>query len=150
MQFHVPALLIAFVASTTTAAPNPIPEQTKALSKRIDHFGLGTVYTQQGGTGSCGQKNPDSAHIVALSNFWQKGQSPGPFCGRKVQVTNTGSNSGTGGAGRTIIATVQDTCPSCDENHIDFSVGSWNQLTNNAAFGTVNIKWHFCNVNGQC
>jgi hypothetical protein len=105
------------------------------------HFGLGTVFTQDGGTGSCGQTNPDSAHIAAISNFWMNNQSPGPFCGRKVQVTNTGSDDGVGGKGNVIIATVEDTCPSCDENHIDFSVGSWNQLTNNAPFGTVNIEW---------
>jgi hypothetical protein len=68
-------------------------------------------------------------------------ESPGPYCGRKVQVTNVGSDDGVGGQGNVIIATVEDTCPSCDENHIDFSVGSWNQLTNGADFGTVNIEW---------
>lgn len=56
-------------------------------------------------------------------------------------VTNVGSDDGVGGKGNTIIATVEDTCPGCDQNHIDFSVGSWNQLTNNAAFGTANIEW---------
>lgn len=56
-------------------------------------------------------------------------------------VTNVGSDDGVGGQGNTIIATVEDTCPGCDQNHIDFSVGSWNQLTNNAAFGTANIEW---------
>ncbi|EPE30660.1 Barwin-like endoglucanase [Glarea lozoyensis ATCC 20868] len=147
MQFQLSTLLMA-LATSVIAAPNPVTET--GLSKRVDHFGLATVYTQNGGTGSCGKKNSDSAHIVALSNYWQKNQSPGPYCGRKVQVTNTGSNDGVGGKGNTIIATVADTCPGCDENHIDFSVGSWNQLTNNAAFGTANIKWHFCNANGQC
>ena len=40
-----------------------------------------------------------------------------------------------------ITATVADTCPSCDENHVDFSVGGWNELTGNAEYGTANIKW---------
>lgn len=106
------------------------------------HCGLGTVYTQQGGTGSCGHKLPDSSLVIALSNVWQLGQSPGPYCGRKIQVTNTGSDSGTGGKGNTVIATVQDMCPGCDRERLDFSVGAWNQLTNGAAFGTINICWY--------
>ena len=32
----------------------------------------------------------DSAEIIALSNYWQDNESPGPFCGRKIQITNTG------------------------------------------------------------
>jgi hypothetical protein len=68
-------------------------------------------------------------------------ESPGPFCGRLIQVTNTGSNDGVGGKGNSVIARVEDTCPSCDENHVDFSVGAWNKLTNNAAFGTIDITW---------
>lgn len=59
-----------------------------------------------------------------------------------IQVTNVGSDDGVGGEGNTIITTVEDTCASCDENHLDFSVGSWDQLTNSAAFGTVNIEWY--------
>jgi hypothetical protein len=72
-----------------------------------------------------------------------KNQSPGPFCGRKIKVTNLGSNDGAvHGKGNTIITTVEDTCPSCDENHIDFSVGSWNQLTNGSPYSTAKIQWY--------
>lgn len=66
----------------------------------------------------------------------------GPFCGRLVQVTNTGSDDNVGGAGNTVIVQIEDTCESCDENHIDFSVGAWNELTNSAAFGTIDISWY--------
>ncbi|MCJ1480405.1 hypothetical protein MMC06_000560 [Schaereria dolodes] len=133
--------VLATAATLAAAIPASLPEALPALAKRVTHNGEGTVYTQQGGTGSCGQKNPDSAIIAAISNYWQDGESPGPFCGRKVQVTNTGSNDGVGGAGNTVTATVEDTCPSCDENHIDFSVGAWDKLTNSAPFGTIDISW---------
>ena len=103
--------------------------------------GLGTIYEQGGGIGSCGQANPDSAFIVAISNAFQQGQSPGPMCGRQISVRNTGSNDGVGGAGNAITVTVADTCPSCDQNHLDLSVGAWNQLTGNAPYGTVFIDW---------
>ncbi|TPX08521.1 uncharacterized protein E0L32_010008 [Thyridium curvatum] len=151
--------ILLFTAGLAAALPSPTePENVVAdrvldapLAKRTTHHGIGTIFLQEGGTGSCGQKNPDSSHIIALSNFWMKNQSPGPFCGRKIQVTNTGSSDGgVHGKGNTIIATVEDTCPSCDENHLDFSEGAWNELTNNSPFSVVNIDWHFCNANGQC
>ena len=60
----------------------------------------------------------DSSKIIALSNYWQDGESPGPYCGRKIQITNQGGGQGNNGEGTVIVATVTDTCPSCDENHL--------------------------------
>jgi len=99
-------------------------------------------------------------------------ESPGPYCGRLIQITNTGSNDGVGGDGNVVTVQVEDTCPSCGEGDIDLSVGAWDKLTNSAAFGTFEISWydssfelilvvrilltdtflprHFCNVDGQC
>jgi expansin (peptidoglycan-binding protein) len=78
------------------------------------------------------------------------GKSPGPFCGRKIKATNKGSDDNVGGAGRSVTVTVKDTCPSCKKTHLDFSVGAWYALTDNAAFGTINIEWHvFHPVNKQ-
>jgi hypothetical protein len=105
------------------------------------HIGLGTVFTQQGGTGSCGRQNPDSSFIVALSNSWMQEESPSPLCGRKIKATNVGSDDGVGGAGNSVIVTVADTCPSCNEDHPDFSVGAWNRLTDSAPFGTIKVNW---------
>lgn len=79
--------------------------------------------------------------IVAISNDFQQGQSPGPACGKQITMTNTGSDDGVGGAGNSVTVTVVDTCPSCDANHLDLSVGAWNVLTDGAPFGTVNIVW---------
>lgn len=56
-------------------------------------------------------------------------------------MTNIGSDDGVGGAGNVVTATVADTCPSCDETHVDMSVGAWNDLTGNAPYGTVEINW---------
>ena len=110
-------------------------------SRLARHNGRGTVYTQGGATGSCGHVNSDNAIIAAISNYWMQNESPGPFCGRRIQATNTGSNDGVGGQGNTVTVLVQDTCPSCGENDIDFSIGAWNQLTNGAPFGTFNVQW---------
>ena len=68
--------------------------------------------------------------------------SPAPLCNRQIRATNTGSGDNVGGRGRSVTVTVKDTCPECDENHLDFSVGAWNILTNSAAFGTIDISWH--------
>ena len=125
--------------TSSRALPISLPKPADAFFR--SHSGEGTVYTQQGGTGSCGQKNPDSSKIAAISNYWMQSKSPGPYCGRQIQATNTGSNDGVGGKGNTVTVMVEDTCPSCDENHVDFSVGAWNALTNNAPFGTIDITW---------
>lgn len=85
--------------------------------------------------------NPDSAIIAALSNYWMNEESPSPYCGQQIVVTNIGSDDGVGGAGNSITVTVADTCPSCDETHLDLSVGAWNSLTNDAAYGTIEIDW---------
>lgn len=60
----------------------------------------------------------DNAKIVALSNYWQKNESPGPYCGRKVKITNQGGGQNNNGQGNVVIATVADTCPSCGENDL--------------------------------
>ena len=103
--------------------------------------GRGTVYTQQGGTGSCGQKHTDGELFAALSYKLMGDKSPSPLCGRKIRVTNVGSDSGSKGKGNTLTVPVVDTCPGCDTNDVDFSVGAWKKLTNNSPFGTIKINW---------
>ena len=60
----------------------------------------------------------DSDYIIAVSEYWQGTASPGPFCGRKIQITNTGGGQNNNGKGKVVTATVEDTCPGCDENHL--------------------------------
>jgi hypothetical protein len=68
-------------------------------------------------------------------------ESPSPYCGATIVATNAGSDDGVGGAGNSITVTVADTCPSCGDYDIDFSVGAWNALTNNAPYGTFELEW---------
>ena len=66
----------------------------------------------------------DSAKIIALSNYWQDNESPGPYCGRKIQITNQGGGDDNNGVGNVVVATVEDTCPSCDEEHLGIAIVS--------------------------
>ena len=67
--------------------------------------------------------------IIALSNYWQKGESPGPYCGRKIKITNQGGGDDNDGSGNVVIATVADTCPSCGESDLGISVLSLRTTT---------------------
>jgi hypothetical protein len=70
-----------------------------------------------------------------------KGESPSPYCGRQIQVTNVGSDDQVGGDGNTLTVTVADTCESCGPDDVDFSLGAWDILTDNAAPGTFDAQW---------
>jgi len=118
---------------------NRTPAVTYPDTDPLCSSGIGTIYLQGGAAGSCGAVNPDSAMVAALSPSFMSGGSSN--CGRKIKITNTGSNDGVGGSGNAITVTVADTCPSCDQGHLDLSEGAWNALTGNAAYGTVNISW---------
>ncbi|KAL1989036.1 hypothetical protein VTN96DRAFT_5799 [Rasamsonia emersonii] len=100
--------------------------------------GRGTAYYQYGVAGSCGQVHSDSDLIAAIAN----GKS---YCGKQIRAKNTGSNDGVGGLGNELTVTVADTCPSCGAGDVDFSIGAWNQLTNNSPLGTFNVEWEFIN-----
>jgi hypothetical protein len=69
--------------------------------------------------------------------------APGPYCGRKIILTNTGpsTDQSVGGKGNTVEVFVEDTCEGCDENHLDLSVAAWNALTNSHAYSVVSIAW---------
>ena len=60
--------------------------------------------------------------IIALSNYWQDNESPGPYCGRKIQITNQGGGENNNGDGKVVVATVEDTCPSCGENDLGIRI----------------------------
>lgn len=64
----------------------------------------------------------DSSEIVALSSYWQGSAYPPAYCGRQIQITNQGGGSNNNGVGNVVVATVRDTCPSCDENHLGISI----------------------------
>lgn len=43
--------------------------------------------------------------------------------------------------GNLIFATVADTCPSCDVDHLDLSLAAWNALTDNSPYSVAKIDW---------
>lgn len=49
----------------------------------------------------------------------------------------------TDGVGNEITATVADTCPGCDENHLDLSTGAFEALTGGQLDppGQFSIEW---------
>ena len=106
------------------------------------HVGTGTTYDQEGAAGSCGNYNSDSSVIAALGNYWMQGEYKSPYCGRYIKATNIGSNDGVGGDGNVVDVLVQDTCESCGEGDVDFSLGAWNELTNYAEPGTFTVSWY--------
>ncbi|MCJ1236250.1 hypothetical protein MMC14_004228, partial [Varicellaria rhodocarpa] len=131
------SLLLASAAGFAVAMP-ATPTADAPFAKRTTHTGRGTTYDQGGAAGSCGTVYPDSAIICALGTYWMD-QSPN-YCGRTIQAKNVGSNDGVGGNGNTVTVKVVDTCESCGEGDVDFSLGAWNELTNNAAPGTFSVS----------
>ncbi|KJX97088.1 putative non-catalytic module family expansin protein [Zymoseptoria brevis] len=126
MQFFI----IASLASTALAV---------AVEKRgPTHNGVATYYLQGGVAGSCGEYHGDNDLIVAIA------QSGNALCGQTVTITNSGGGQGNNGVGTTITAKVVDTCPGCDADHLDLSVGAFKGLTGGALDppGKFNIQWH--------
>ncbi|EEQ28564.1 hypothetical protein McanMca71_005347 [Microsporum canis] len=100
-----------------------------------DSQGKGTIYYQFGATGSCGVAHSDGDYIVALGKYHMKGAGS-PNCGRHITAKNTSN-------GKTITVTVADTCEGCGPNDVDFALGPWQALTNNAAPGFFPVSWHW-------
>ncbi|KAL9053493.1 MAG: hypothetical protein Q9162_004731 [Coniocarpon cinnabarinum] len=109
------ALVAPALLTGVAALPQPSATLAAPLAKRTDHSGVATYYNQNGAAGSCGNYNPDSAYIAALSPYWM---NQGTYCGRTIQVTNNGGGQSNNGKGKTITVKVADTCPGCDENHL--------------------------------
>ncbi|KPV78609.1 uncharacterized protein RHOBADRAFT_51056 [Rhodotorula graminis WP1] len=95
--------------------------------------GYATFYTQNGIAGNCGAVNPDSAYIVALPTATYAG---GSHCGQKVRLTRVET-------GKTITATVADSCPTCVNNScLDLSVSAFTAIATEEE-GMVSITWEF-------
>ncbi|KAL6717261.1 hypothetical protein ACLMJK_005176 [Lecanora helva] len=126
------ACFVLYLSANALAVP-------ATLQRRIDHTGHATFYEQNGAAGSCGQYNSDSSQIIALSPYWNVAS----YCGRKIKITNNGGGQNNNGAGKTVVATVEDTCPGCGENDLDLSHGAFQALTggNLDPPGEFSITW---------
>lgn len=104
------------------------------MSNITGRSGRGTIYYQMGAAGSCGAVHGDGDYIVALGPNYMKGPKS-PYCGRRISAKNTSN-------GKTVTVTVADTCPTCGPGDIDFALGPWNALTNNASPGVFPLSWY--------
>ncbi|EZG10889.1 hypothetical protein A7C99_0281 [Trichophyton rubrum] len=128
------ALSLLAVCGIVSGLPADI--QTKVSpTTTLDSSGRGTIYYQMGAAGSCGAVHGDGDYIVALGPNYMKGPKS-PYCGRRISAKNTSN-------GKTVTVTVADTCPTCGPGDIDFALGPWNALTNNASPGVFPLSWHF-------
>ncbi|BGP37208.1 hypothetical protein JCM10449v2_001113 [Rhodotorula kratochvilovae] len=119
--------------TTTTTSSAPAQTSSASSSGSSDTFsGRGTYYLQYGVAGSCGSVHSDSDYIVALS-YTQV--DSGSHCGQKVLLTNADN-------GKSVEATVADTCPGCEYGAIDLSEGAFLQL-GTLDQGVLNLEWHF-------
>jgi hypothetical protein len=75
--------------------------------------------------GSCGNVHHNSDFVVALSPFWDVAS----FCGRLIQITNTGGGQDNNNVGSVVTVEVQDTCEGCTENDLDLSDDAFEFLT---------------------
>jgi expansin (peptidoglycan-binding protein) len=153
MQF---LLIVAFAGAVSAAA---------VVEKRgPTHNGYATYYTQDGNAGSCGATHSNKDLIVAISQkspFTYNGTAPFSLppmtvsvlvkltlpiahCGQTVTITNMGGGDNNYGKGNTITATVADTCPECEPDHLDLSTGAFKKLTGGQLDppGQFNIQWH--------
>ncbi|BGP53191.1 hypothetical protein JCM8202v2_000750 [Rhodotorula sphaerocarpa] len=130
----------AQTTTTTTTITTSAPAATSAASSSGGApspsgnvvEGTATYYYQYGVAGSCGNVNPDSAYIVALS---YQIVDNGAHCGQQVYIKNKAN-------GKHITATVADTCPGCDASHLDLSEGAFLAL-GELATGVLQIEWYF-------
>ncbi|ADV25612.1 hypothetical protein I305_04582 [Cryptococcus gattii E566] len=123
--------------STSSVASSTITSAAVATSSAVSadpdgdgpFYGEGTWYYQYNTAGACGNVNPDSAYIVAVSALlfdnWPgyNGLNPNnnPICGHQVNLTWEGTS---------ITATVADRCPGCELRHLDLSRGAFGALSN--------------------
>ncbi|KAG5205876.1 Barwin-like endoglucanase [Trichophyton interdigitale] len=130
------ALSLLAVCGIVSGLPAHIQNKVAQLAPTttLDSTGRGTIYYQMGAAGSCGAVHGDGDYIVALGPNYMKGPNS-PYCGRRISAKNTSN-------GKTVTVTVADTCPTCGPGDIDFALGPWNALTNNASPGVFPLSWY--------
>ncbi|POY70376.1 hypothetical protein BMF94_6657 [Rhodotorula taiwanensis] len=125
-----------WVAPTTTTSQWVAPTTTQAAKQVSNansgsYSGQATFYTQGGVAGSCGTVHGDGDYIVAVSASMMNSG----LCGKTVQITNTAN-------GKSISATVADTCPGCGYGSLDLSTGAFGALGSYDQ-GVLPISWSY-------
>ncbi|GAA5968049.1 hypothetical protein JCM11641_003712 [Rhodosporidiobolus odoratus] len=122
--------------TTTTWSPKPTTQAPKTTQSApsyssSSYSGRATFFTQGGNPGSCGNYNSDSTYLVAVNSA----QMSSSLCGKTVRITNTAN-------GKSITASVQDTCPGCSYGSLDLSTGAFGALGSYDA-GVLPITWSY-------
>jgi len=97
--------------------------------------GYGTYFYQNGVAGACGTVHSDSDNIIAIDiAYYGNTGDVSSWCGKSLTVKNTDN-------GKTVVATVADVCPSCDNaQSLDMSVGTFQSLAD-LSEGLIPIEW---------
>lgn len=123
--------LIAVPTTHNTATPTlnaALPLDTVSTTD-VDG-GFITYYLQKNTAGACGIVHQDTDFIAAMDS----GRYNSGLCGQKVMIT---ANQ------RTVIVTIQDECPTCDNaNSIDLSVAAFKNITD-LGIGILSAIWSF-------
>jgi rare lipoprotein A (peptidoglycan hydrolase) len=114
----ISALSLAFVASASPVAKRDFST----------HSGTATFYGQGSEAGSCGDYNSDDSYVVAMPGWLHKEYN----CGKDISISY---------GGKTITAKIADTCPECQDYHIDLSKGAFGALADYNT-GEINVEWH--------
>jgi len=143
------ATAVSLTKVADASPPTPTPQAAKAVAatasadssagsgaESVAASGTATYYAV--GMGSCGIESSDSQDVVALSHviMTEQGASnpnANPLCGRKITIKHVDS-------GKTVQATVVDTCPGCKRDDIDLSPSCFTKIAA-LADGRVRVSW---------
>ncbi|KAK4051739.1 hypothetical protein OIO90_004563 [Microbotryomycetes sp. JL221] len=118
-------------APATTTTPATAPTSSAANPPVTTYTGWATYFWQNGNYGNCGLISKDTDFVVALPT---KTYANGIHCGKQVKITRKST-------GKTIIATVRDSCPSCVTQYsLDLSYGAFTAIATEVE-GMVEISW---------
>ncbi|VDB89363.1 unnamed protein product [Peniophora sp. CBMAI 1063] len=127
------AILLVTAAVASSVLANPVSDSMRRQASGFITGGQATFYYQEGGFGSCGQQNSDSALIAALS---AADIAPGGGdCGRRIEIVNTAN-------GKSVVAAVEDTCPGCPSHSLDLSVATFDAIGDESS-GIIPIEYKF-------
>lgn len=94
------------------------------------------------GLGSCGILHQNSEYTVALNSADMNayGSSyPSPACGKQIWITY---------GGKTVTASIQDTCPTCPQGGLDLSEGLFSALADQSV-GVIYASWGYGSSGGN-
>ncbi|ORZ25876.1 RlpA-like double-psi beta-barrel-protein domain-containing protein-containing protein [Absidia repens] len=122
-------------STSTTSTPTSSPTTSKSSSGSSgSNSGRGTFYNPN--LGSCGKTNSDSEMVVALNAPDMANganSNNNPKCGEKIEIHYES---------KSVVATIVDTCPSCDKGALDMSPAVFAALAD-LDLGVIKVTWDY-------